>query len=1559
MTTLSSLIQLSTAFSAEIDLSTDFCYNLTAPDQKIEGYLPNRSSRRVMKAILETISPGTDHKVHLIQASYGTGKSYLLLMLAHLLGNNNADVLATFLQKIADKEAQIKDGLTAKLTALTERDDRFLVVIPNYGETNFRHALLKGLIAALDKQGLSRPPTIYQRAAEVLEGWAVSNKAGYEQFSQKLSGIRIEDYVGLLRELDAPTYQSFKTYFREIVGNSFDESDVADVYAVYAETAKSIAAHGYRGIVVLYDEFGDMLNRMINSPEGSGLAVQKFVEGVKRTGNGANILFLAATHQNPSSLQEDKKQDISKIIGRFDTHLLGATKATLDGSSDDVEITDATEIMGTVFIRPADTKPQLDALLKTDDYTSDAVDLVRKQGLYGKQTAEWIGHNVVENLFPLHPLTARLLPKFSNEFAQSTRTMFNFLSPSQLEVGGLQHFLTTHPLTDGGGRPTLFTPDRLFDFFEANLKEVKFGDNLLNDYKNAAAKVTGEVDAERLLRNVLIMKAVRDKRLAPRREMLFWAQNWPVTRTAEFDALLDGLVAKEWLEHNPTDHTYDFPSSGSLSVGNIVKEEEANLAGFKLGACIGIWNSLEPRPALESAEQAERYGALRRYEVVPINQVSDPREKLEKLAEYYRGQAENWSTTGYIFPLIADNPEAIRHLAQGVVANKAALPYVFYAQPRDPLFFAEPLKKTVKYEALRIAMQRDDIINNPARKEKVSEQLRTVEAELRNLIKRLFEPTNWEWFYADDKTARDFTNTRGFNNWFEERVADRFSEVPAIKDEALWFVKKTVRAADRDRAFANIYNADPNRIPLDSTGNAPEERILRNFFQKLTLSKQKSSEKSIHYGDIISPESSTPEAAIFRHFDKVLKGKDSGVPAPDLFTPLLQSPYGLSEHLIKFFFGCYVRLHSLQITLFQRGLLKEKNVELFKELFKKPVDFKVRRVDMSSKEESYFKDLRDLFDRKTATSFGEIARQLQGIQLSALQKTLIAQKGGEVQSFFEAITELGRQAVIPEPEARALFLETLPNSLVGAASQEAFEDDPANKPKLLEKLRALKQFPLDADKNFRLETLQLMAKEVFGETIISKEDIMGVTQRWFKRLSAAQRMASYSNPHIAAWINLIQNGPMSKDILSWYSSELTDTPLNDWEGNLHIRQAKYVQEFHGYKKTVEDFTRDPIKVLQHIAREVFEVPVSECPTEVAFAALFKTWWASLGQLRQTHNFPDLAAKWMLDNIDSTASPTPLYLDTIPRRWIEKGNLPSIIPTKWEEWTDTHVAAVAAEYQRCYNLIDAWQPPVTEEELFTGVGQVFGLAGTTSIETLNRGILSEWFAKLPARTREAEWLHKTSDDALLLNQLISESSLYSLLTQVLPTRWGLPNLKDISAEELPKYLKKVEGLKGSVEQYRRPLLEVVSALDRKKKYGHETEYLSSLYDNLRSQEAFAVKADGDETLLADSIARLMLSRARSKASLGKLIEEVAASLGLPVDNHAWDKAQQKEFVSKWSDAIATIQAWSFPEDRKLDDARVELSSFIQEFCDTKGLTSPQRRKLLNDLLNELLPAAQVL
>ena len=99
--------------------------------------------------------------------------------------------------------------------------------------------------------------------------------------------------------------------------------------------------------------------------------------------------------------------------------------------------------------------------------------------------------------------------------------------------------------------------------------------------------------------------------------------------------------------------------------------------------------------------------------------------------------------------------------------------------------------------------------------------------------------------------------------------------------------------------------------------------------------------------------------------------------------------------------------------------------------------------------------------------------------------------------------------------------------------------------------------------------------------------------------------------------------------------------------------------------------------------------------------------------------------------------------------------------------------------------------------------------------------------------------------------------------------------------------------------------------------------------------------------------------RANIDLSKLIEKVALHLQIPSDHHLWDKDQQKEFVTNWNQAIVTIQAWTFPEDRMLAEARDELSAFVREFCEKKDLNSSQRRKLLNDLLSELAPVAQAL
>ncbi len=214
---ISEIIELSSAFAAEVNVARDFKYRLTEKNQHIDGYLPTSSSRNIVKTILETVSTRDDRKLHLITASYGTGKSYLLLMLAHLSGNNKSEILEEFRKKIADKDDHHKDNLSQTLENYVGKNDSYLVIIPEYGSDDFEQSLFVALNEALKKNGISFVPTThYSRAYEILKNWKATNSSLFKQLEDKLYNISGEQFINLLQSCDNVAYQNFKKLYKEI-----------------------------------------------------------------------------------------------------------------------------------------------------------------------------------------------------------------------------------------------------------------------------------------------------------------------------------------------------------------------------------------------------------------------------------------------------------------------------------------------------------------------------------------------------------------------------------------------------------------------------------------------------------------------------------------------------------------------------------------------------------------------------------------------------------------------------------------------------------------------------------------------------------------------------------------------------------------------------------------------------------------------------------------------------------------------------------------------------------------------------------------------------------------------------------------------------------------------------------------------------------------------------------------------------------------------------------------------------------------------------------------------
>lgn len=1515
MKAISDLIQLSTAFSAEVKLDRDFKYGIEVHDGKIEGYIPSNASRKILASIIDKLDESTNEKVHLVQASYGKGKSYLLLMLANLLANNRPGILDSFLQKVIDKEGQLDDKLGEKIGQLAGRKDKYLIVVPNYADTDFRHALLQGLITALDAQGIAyRPDTVYRKAAEVLRKWQVDNPALFTAFAARVVTKDIETFIAQLNKLDHPTYEQLRQYFKDVVGNAFSETDASNAYDVFVETARSIRP-AYRGIVILYDEFGDMLDKMINKPEGSGLAVQEFLESIKHpttAGARPNILFVAATHQDPSALAKSQRADITKIIGRFQRHLLGILNSTFVDTDDAAETQEAAELLGTVFLHPEAGRATLAELL-TPEYQDDATQQAIKHGLFGQLPDAWVRRQVVKGLFPLHPLTARLLPKISNELAQSNRTMFNFLSPTQLEAGGMQHFLDTQTShrADGDERPALFTPDRLLNFFETNLAaREKAGESQagiwLNDYRNAAGRVTGETKAERLFRNLLMLKVVRDNRLAPTADMLFYAQDEPRSQRRDFDSLLETLVTREFLDRDSTNNTYDFPTTGGMTASQAENEEERKLPELTLDECAAVWQDVQRRPDFV----VRQFGTDRVLPTHLAHTPADLRPLLAGLTSYYQGKADPTDSRGLALYCLAETPAEETALAHTIVAAALAAPYVLHAYPRDLTALDGLRTKTRPYRVLQKTLARTEIPNPSPLRERLEARLRTAANGLRTAVKEFFEPVQWRWHYGTE-AGQEFTATRKFQVWLEQQVTEQFAQMPDVRDDALWFVGRSKNTAKRNEAFVTLYTAPQNLLPLDTPRNALADRILENLLHSLSLQRTTSNKNQVQYCELREPEKDTPEAAIFAHFDRVLKKSDLAS-AEELLLPLLAAPFGLSEHLVKFFFGLYHRLNPLQLTVYKNRKDLPHTLQSLENLLQNPAQYgqyAVRRIILSGPMSRYLRQLRELFNEQSANSFAAVARQFKGVWqlLTPVQRALVHRRGGKAAEFYAALAEMS--PTIGETEAQELFLDTLPNTLLGITSRETFIDDSEHVAKFVQQLRELKELPVKEEKDFERETLRELGQGVFGVSTDNKDELQAAAKAWYDQLASPARLHRYENPRVNMWLGLLRDGPQGQDLTSWYLREIPENPLRDWADGLAGRQLGLVKEFTQHKAEVDAFKRPALPLMQRIARGAFGVINAECASETAFAGLFRNWHEKLSPLAQQHSFADPAVAWLMSNLTSTAPAAQTYLDTIPRRWREQGSLQALLADSWEEWSETAEKAVADKYEHCIGEVNNWRPPIAEANFFQQIGAVFNLPATDTAAQLLAGLQTDWLAHLPERTRQAPWDEQGTDEALLMRYLQQPADSHTFFSQTLPERWKLGQLATMNDATVSRFMEKMAAVRSQVESYRRPLLEVVQKLKRNKtdRFDSPAEYRNLLTNALRDTPAYKHRAEEHDTL-TKAPARLLLAQLRTTVPLEKLVAGFATALQLPAEPHFWSKEQQETFVAAWKNAQDALFAW---------------------------------------------------
>lgn len=465
---LKDIISIASGFQSSVNIEYDF-----NDESKISGFIPTSSALSVINSILENTDNGRIERAKILTGAYGRGKSHIVLVSLAVLYNKDSDKFKKLIKKIRKLDSESAQRIENYISS----KKRLLPVIINGNSGNLSHSFLQALQQALHNYELDdiMPETHFSAAVQTIERWRTEYPDTFQRFSSMLN-LEVDQFIRKLTTNDEEAYQSFVELHPQLTaGSIFNPFVNANVVDVYDKVNTALKAKGYSGMYVVYDEFGKYLETSIShTTESEMKLLQDFAEKCNRESSQQLHLMLIC-HKDIANyiddgLPKDKVDGWRGISGRFEHLVLSNNFHQM------YEI-----ISSTINKKKAwsDYQKQYEAVFsellqtaKQDNYLSGKDELV------------------VNECYPLHPVTTFLLPRLSERIAQNERTLFTFLTSNQKNT--LKEFV----LGNEDDFP-IVTPDRLFDYFELELrKELKSSE--LHKIYILAARLLNQVDEDSL-----------------------------------------------------------------------------------------------------------------------------------------------------------------------------------------------------------------------------------------------------------------------------------------------------------------------------------------------------------------------------------------------------------------------------------------------------------------------------------------------------------------------------------------------------------------------------------------------------------------------------------------------------------------------------------------------------------------------------------------------------------------------------------------------------------------------------------------------------------------------------------------------------------------------------------------------------------------------------------------------------------------------------------------------------------------------------------------------------
>lgn len=923
-----------------------------------ESYIPTSRALRTLQQFADAYKAGEAPRSWALVGPYGAGKSAFAAFLGQILGSPEDDVTKAALRALGKSDR----SLGQRFRRISKDTSGHCVVLITGSPEPLSRKLLEAMAEAARRYWQGRPGPTPKVVSELSR---LSAK-------KHLTTTEVIDAVALLQD--------------------------------------KLAASGSAGLLIIVDELGKFLEYEARHFGVNEIYLLQALAEQAVQAHRAPLSVFGLLHQSfdqyAKGLGESLRNEWSKVQGRYENvPFIESTEQTL-------------RVLAAAFTN--DLKPDEEERVKRQALSIAAV-LEKTDALPTGMTAQDAGA-IFAQCYPLHPLTALLLPILCQKVAQNERTLFSYLG--SFEPHGLRDSISRLQST-----ADWVFPWEIYEYFITN-QPLGLTDNVT--HRRWAEVVTaverlgdGDSKEARLLKTVGLLNIIgAHGGLKAAQRILELSLD---TKKAANEALKE-LRTRSLIQYRKFNSEYRVWQGSDFDLEEAVSAEREKLGDFSVADHLNNRNPLLPVVARRYSIEK---GTLRYFNVVFAD-----RDSLERLPS----RADEPRIIVFLSESERHQNWLVSYSTENLGAGDVVVDYGNAPQLRDAV------GDMLALEA--VGRNAQELNHDPvAQREYKDRYAAATETERQLLTGPLDDPVSSAWVWQGER--RTFKKKQQLQALLSEVLEELYPNCPIIWNELINRDRLSSQAAAGRNKLMEAMLLGEEKEDLGIEKFPPEKAIYRALLRQTGIHSQ-------HGGTwrFTEPDSDRSIRSVWDAIDDFFADTETDRrTVAELYTELTQPPYGVREGVIPILFLASYLVNRHELAVYEgRQYIPELTIEHLERLVKAPADFEVQRFRIAGLRASIFEHYeKALFNDSKSRTVIEVVRPLAKF-IHSLPDFTKQTKGPEVSASARAVRDAFQFSKSPE----SLLFEDLPRAMGYSESDIKSGALPDYSARLTEALRELK-----------------------------------------------------------------------------------------------------------------------------------------------------------------------------------------------------------------------------------------------------------------------------------------------------------------------------------------------------------------------------------------------------------------------------------------------------------------------------------------------------------------------